>query len=81
MVEAIRDALDVMMGRDSRVIVFGGRMSERTAESFAICVIRAASEQEARGIMEADPAVKGGLFRARLSRFQPMLLGEWPPEA
>jgi uncharacterized protein YciI len=63
-----------------QIIIFGGRVSERVAESFAVCVIRAESEQQARGIMEADPAVEGGLFRARLFRFQPMLVGEWPPK-
>jgi len=28
--------------------------------------------------MDADPAVAGGVFRARLFPFQPMLMGEWP---
>src|SRR5262249_32866344 len=32
-----------------RTILFGGRMVERTSESFAICVIRADSEEQARG--------------------------------
>ena len=64
------------------VIVFGGRTLERTsAGSFAIAVIRADSEQEARQIMEADPAVNAGVFRARLFPFQPMLMGDWPSEA
>jgi hypothetical protein len=31
--------------------------------------------------MEGDPAVKGGVFRAQLFRYQPMLIGEWPPQA
>ncbi len=32
--------------------------------TFAIIVFRAKSIDEARSIMEGDPAVKGGLFRA-----------------
>ena len=66
---------------ERRTIVFGGRVSEKSPEGFAFCIIRAESEQRAREIMDADPAVKGGVFRARLFRFQPMLVGEWPPSA
>jgi uncharacterized protein YciI len=63
------------------VIVFGGRTIERTSDgSFAIVVIRATSESDARAIMDADPAVRSGVFRARLFPFQPMLMGEWPTE-
>ncbi len=61
-----------------KVIVFAGRTMDRTADSFASCVIRAASEAAARAIMESDPAVAGGVFRARLFPYQPMLMGEWP---
>ena len=60
------------------VIVFAGRTVDTSPESFASCVIRAGSEAEARAVMEGDPAVKGGVFRARLFRFQPMLVGDWP---
>ena len=64
------------------VIIFGGRTLERTSDgSFAVCVIRAESEQEARRVMDTDPAVKAGVFRARLFPFQPMLMGDWPSEA
>ena len=64
------------------VIIFGGRTLERTSDgSFAVCVIRAESEQEARRVMDTDPAVKAGVFRARLFPFQPMLMGDWPTEA
>ena len=64
------------------VIIFGGRTLERTSDgSFAVCVISAESEQEARRVMDNDPAVKAGVFRARLFPFQPMLMGDWPTEA
>jgi uncharacterized protein YciI len=65
----------------SGVVVFAGRTLTRDADSFATVVIRAQSEDAARAVMENDPAVRGGVFRARLFPYQPMLMGEWPPEA
>jgi uncharacterized protein len=63
------------------VLVFGGRTMVRDSSSFAPVVIRAASMEKARTIMEEDPAVAGGVFHAELFPFQPMLMGEWPKEA
>lgn len=63
------------------VLVFGGRTLATTAESFAIVVIRASSLEAAQAIANADPAVRGGLFRASVYPYQPMLMGAWPPEA
>lgn len=31
--------------------------------------------------MDGDPAVAGGVFRATLFPFQPMLMGTWPESA
>jgi uncharacterized protein YciI len=62
-------------------VVFAGRTMTRDADSFASVVIRAESADAARRVMNDDPAVKGGVFRARLFPFQPMLMGDWPPEA
>jgi uncharacterized protein YciI len=62
------------------VILFGGRTMIPSAESFALVVVRAESEAEARACMENDPAVKAGMFRGKLWPFQPMLMGEWPSE-
>src|SRR6266481_3996350 len=59
------------------IIIFAGRTIDLTEASFAFCVVQTTSEEEARVIMEDDPAVKGGVFRARLFPFQPMLIGEW----
>jgi uncharacterized protein YciI len=59
-------------------IIFAGRTLDTTAESFAAVVIRANSEAEARKIAESDPAVKGGVFRARVFPYQPMLMGTLP---
>lgn len=63
------------------IIVFAGRTLTRDASSFASCVIRAESEAAAQKIVEEDPAVAGGVFSAKLYPYQPMLMGEWPPEA
>lgn len=63
------------------VVIFAGRTLSRDADSFATVVIRAESAEAARVIMESDPAVQAGLFRARVFPFQPMLMGSWPPEA
>jgi uncharacterized protein YciI len=57
-------------------IVFAGRAIEPP-----IVVIRADSRDAAQAMMDADPAVRSGIFRARLFPFQPMLMGEWPAEA
>ncbi|HET7585861.1 MAG TPA: YciI family protein [Gemmatimonadaceae bacterium] len=63
------------------VLVFAGRTPTRDTSTFAVVVIRAPSLDAAREIAEADPAVAGGVFRAELFPFQPMLMGAWPPEA
>jgi uncharacterized protein len=66
---------------ENGVIVFAGRAIEPTSDgAFAIVVIRASSEREATAIMIGDPAVRSGIFRARLLPFQPMLMGGWPAE-
>jgi uncharacterized protein YciI len=62
-------------------IVFAGRTVDTSPETFATVVIRADSPEAARAIMEGDPAVEGGVFRARLFQYQPMLMGEWPASA
>lgn len=61
-------------------VIFAGRTMVTTPDSFAICVVRADSEDEARAMMESDPAVRGGVFRARLFPYQPMLMGDWVGE-
>ncbi len=63
------------------VLVFGGRTLIATADSFAMVIVRAPSSEAARAIAEADPAVRGGVFRSVVYPFQPMLMGAWPPEA
>jgi uncharacterized protein YciI len=62
-------------------IVFAGRTLVSTADSFAMVVVRAASLEAVLAMAEADPAVRGGVFRAAVYPYQPMLMGAWPPEA
>ena len=40
-------------------------------------MIHADSEEEARAVMEGDPGVREGIFRARLFPYQVMLVGSW----
>ena len=63
------------------IVVFGGRTMVRDGSGFAPVVIRAASIEAARAIVDNDPAVAGGVFRAEIIPFQPMLMGAWPKEA
>lgn len=61
-------------------VIFAGRPIAATPGGFAMCVIRADSERDAREIMDDDPAVRGGICRAHLFAYQPMLMGAWEGE-
>ena len=61
-------------------VIFAGRTMTPAPGAFAMYVIRADSERSAREIMEADPAVRGGVYRAHLVPYQPMLIGRWVGE-
>ena len=52
-----------------------------TEHMFALAVIRAESLEVAQAILEAEPAVAGGVFRGEVYRFQPMLIGARPGQA
>jgi hypothetical protein len=45
----------------------------RSPIRFADVVFRADSEEKARAVMEGDPGVRGGIFRARLFPYQVIL--------
>jgi len=49
-------------------LVFAGRTTEAD-RTFGIVVLEVASEDEARKIMENDPAIKGGVMRGELFPF------------
>ncbi len=63
------------------LLVFGGRTLVATVDSFALVVVRAPSLEAAQAMVAADPAVQGGVFRATVYPYQPMLMGAWPCEA
>lgn len=57
---------------DKGRLILAGRVED---SRFGIAVIGAASEKEARGIMENDPAFKEGVFKGELLPFRLALLG------
>ena len=58
------------------VLVMAGRTLNTDNSSFGIVVFRASSDEEARGIMLEDPAVKNKVFRAELYPYRIALLKE-----
>ena|SRR5215212_2818195 len=62
-------------------IVFAGRTTSMDKSTFGIVVFRADDEQAARAVMNADPSVKQGVFKASLYPFSVALLeGRPAPE-
>ena len=59
------------------ILIFAGRTLVTDEDCFASVVIHADSEEEARAVMEGDPGVREGIFRARLFPYQVMLVGSW----
>ena len=47
------------------VLVFG-RTQNNDASTFGLCIFRANSDSEANAVVNNDPAVKGGVMRAKL---------------
>ena len=64
---------------ERRSLVYAGRTRGEPETTFAFVVVHAPTREAAGAIMQADPAVRGGMFRATLHEFEPMLVGEWPP--
>jgi uncharacterized protein YciI len=58
------------------VLVMAGRTLNIDNSSFGIVVFKANSDEEARGIMLEDPAVKNMVFRAELYPYRIALLKE-----
>jgi len=56
------------------ILIFGGRTLTTDESSFASVVFRADSGEQARSIMECDPAVRSGIMRARLYPYQVLLM-------
>lgn len=68
---------------DKGVMILVGRTQTTGPETFGIAIFEAADEAEARAIMEADPAVSGGLMRAELFPYEIALMRQpsAPPAA
>jgi uncharacterized protein YciI len=56
------------------VVLLAGRTSTTNTGSFGIIVFSAADDTAARAIMENDPAVKEGVFKAELYPFRVALM-------
>jgi uncharacterized protein YciI len=57
-------------------VLLAGRTLNTDATAFGIIIFTASSEREARRIMEEDPAVKTGVFRAQLFPYRVALVSE-----
>ena len=58
------------------VVILAGRTLNTDPTSFGIVIFRSDTEAAARVLMEADPAVAGGVFRAELFPYSVALMGE-----
>jgi uncharacterized protein len=56
-------------------LALAGRATGVDGDAFAIIVVNAPSEEAARQLVAAEPAVAGGVFAAELYPFELMLLG------
>ena len=71
--------LQALTGRG--VVVLAGRTLNTDESSFGIVIFRAESEEAARAIMNADPAVQAGVMRARLFPYRIALMANWQGSA
>lgn len=60
---------------DAGIVFLAGRTLNIDNSSFGIVIFTAGSEEEARRIMQNDPAVKGWVMRAELYPYRVALLG------
>jgi uncharacterized protein YciI len=60
------------------VVLLAGRTLNTDRTSFGIVIFRAASDDEARRLMEGDPAVRKGVMRAELFPYRIALAGNIP---
>jgi uncharacterized protein YciI len=52
------------------IVILAGRTQTSDDSAFGVVILNAGSEREARERMEADPAVEGGVMRAKLFPFR-----------
>jgi uncharacterized protein YciI len=61
---------------DRGVVRLAGRTLTTGPETFGIVILAAGSAEDARRIMDADPAVKRGVMRAELFPFRTAITGK-----
>jgi uncharacterized protein YciI len=73
---AVSQHFDYLSGLvDEGIVVLAGRTLTTDERSFGIVIFRAASDDDARRIVENDPAVKAGVMRAELYPYRIALMG------
>ena len=55
---------------EAGTMILVGRTQQMDVETFGIAIFEAASDDDARQIMENDPAVKGGIMTAKVYPFR-----------
>ena len=63
------------------VMLLVGRTQDSSPDTIGLAIFQAESEDQARAIMENDPAVKHGVMRAKLFPFKIALHGQLPEVA
>jgi uncharacterized protein len=58
------------------ILILAGRTLNTDESSFGIAIFNAESETQAEAIMQADPAVRGGVMRAALFPYRVALIRE-----
>ena len=60
----------------SGTVILAGRTLTTDANSFGIIIFKAESDEAAQAIVDADPAVKAGVFKAALFPYRVALIAE-----
>jgi len=60
------------------IVLHAGRTLTTDERTFGIVIFRSDSEEEARAVMDGDPAVKQGVMRAELFPYRIALAGPTP---
>lgn len=63
------------------VMILVGRTQDNSPDTIGLAIFQAESDEDARAIMENDPAVKNGVMLARLFPFKIALHSQWPEAA
>lgn len=61
---------------DRGIVSLAGRTLTTDIDSHGIVIFESESEEDARKIVDSDPAVEGGVFKAELFPFKKVLIGK-----